>query len=188
MNVYDFDKTIYNGDSTFDFYRFCLKKNPKILLRLPSVFANFLKYKVFGIITKTQFKERMYEFLNDIDDIDSEIELFWKKNIHKIKKFYRKNQQENDVIISASPEFLVAPACELIGIKNVMASVVDKKNGKYTGVNCHGEEKVRRFYEKYENGVIDEFYSDSYSDTPLAKLAVKKSYIVKGERLEKWKL
>ena len=26
MNVYDFDKTIYNGDSTLDFYFFCLKK------------------------------------------------------------------------------------------------------------------------------------------------------------------
>ena len=27
MNVYDFDKTIYDGDSTLDFYLFSLKKN-----------------------------------------------------------------------------------------------------------------------------------------------------------------
>lgn len=79
------------------------------------------------------------------------------------------------------------PACERVGIKNVMASVVDKESGKYTGINCHGEEKVRRFFERYKDGIIDEFYSDSYSDTPLARLAVSESYIVKGERLMKWK-
>lgn len=26
MNVYDFDKTIYDGDSTIDFYLYCVKK------------------------------------------------------------------------------------------------------------------------------------------------------------------
>ena len=28
MNVYDFDGTIYDGDSTFDFYKYCMKKHP----------------------------------------------------------------------------------------------------------------------------------------------------------------
>ena len=32
---------------------------------------------------------------------------------------------------------------------------------------------------------IDEFYSGSYSDTPLAKLA-EKAYIVKDEQLSEW--
>ena len=31
MNVYDFDKTIYKGDSTLDFYFFCLRKKPIII-------------------------------------------------------------------------------------------------------------------------------------------------------------
>lgn len=193
MNVYDFDKTIYNGDSTFDFYRFSLKRHPEIALRLPSVFINFFKYKVLKVITKTKFKENMYQFLNDIDNIDEEIELFWSKNIHKIKRFYINQKRDDDVIISASPEFLVIPACEKIGIKNVMASIVNKQTGKYTGVNCHGEEKVRRFYERYgkndlnKKNIIENFYSDSYSDAPLARLAENESYIVKGEKLEKWK-
>lgn len=93
MNVYDFDKTIYNGDSTFDFYCFSLKRHPKIFLRIPCLFKNFLRYKLFSKITKTEFKERMYEFLRDIPDVDSEIELFWNENISKIKQFYRKNQK-----------------------------------------------------------------------------------------------
>jgi len=35
MNVYDFDGTIYNGDSTVDFFLFALKRKPSLLLNVP---------------------------------------------------------------------------------------------------------------------------------------------------------
>ena len=38
MNVYDFDKTIYNGDSTLDFYIFSIKKNLLLLRYFPKQF------------------------------------------------------------------------------------------------------------------------------------------------------
>ena len=66
-----------------------------------------------------------------------------------------------------------------------MASVVDKKTGRYSGINCWGQEKVRRFYERFENGKIDSFYSDSYSDAPLAKIS-KQAYIVKNDKITAW--
>jgi len=66
-----------------------------------------------------------------------------------------------------------------------MASRVNKENGKYTGENCYGEEKVKRFYEFFENEKIDTFYSDSLSDTPLKEIA-KDAYIVQKEKLIKW--
>ena len=67
-----------------------------------------------------------------------------------------------------------------------MASKVDPHSGKYTGENCHGKEKVRRFYEKFGNDtVIDEFYSDSYNDTPLAEIAVQ-SFMVKDDEIVSW--
>ena len=93
-------------------------------------------------------------------------------------------QREDDVIISASPEFLLKPICIRLGISNLMASVVDKRTGMYLGINCHGEEKVRRFYKKF-NQEIDEFYSDSFSDAPLANIA-KKAYLVDGDILIPW--
>ena len=49
MNVYDFDKTIYYGDSTADFYLFCLKRHKKILTLAPSLLGAFLKFYVFKI-------------------------------------------------------------------------------------------------------------------------------------------
>jgi len=185
VNVYDFDKTVYKDDSTVDFYFFSLKRNPKVLLCLPSLICAAILWGL-GIIKKTQFKERFYKFLTKIKDIDTELEIFWDKNEGKIKDFYKKNKRDDDVIISASPEFLLNPICKRLGIKHLYASRVDKKSGKYDGENCWGAEKVRRFYEAFGEGMkIEEFYSDSLSDTPLAELS-KKSYIVIGEELVCW--
>lgn len=184
MNAYDFDKTIYDGDSTADFYFFSLRRHKKIALLAPSLFCAFIKFYVFKKGTKTQFKEVMYRFLRYCD-IENDINDFWNINKCKIKDFYFKQQKEDDVIISASPEFLLKPICKELGIKHLIASCVDKKSGIYDGVNCHGNEKVRRFYEVFENGKIEEFYSDSYSDSPLAEIS-QKAFMVKGNNITKW--
>lgn len=185
MNAYDFDKTIYDGDSTADFYIYSLKKHKKIIFLAPSLICAFLKFYVFKRGTKTMFKEKMYKFLNYCD-IDVDVKEFWDKHQNKIKEFYLMQQKYDDVIISASPEFLLKPICERMNIKHLIASKVDCKSGKYSGINCHGKEKVRRFYEIFENGKIEEFYSDSYSDTPLAEIA-EKAFIVKKNDISEWK-
>ena len=185
MNVYDFDKTIYKDDSTVDFYFFSLRRHPSIVLLFPSLIRAVLLW-AFGMYTKTQFKECFYRFLTKIPDIDKELDVFWNTHKNKIKKFYLREQKQDDVIISASPEFLLKPICRRLGIKYLYASKVDKKSGKYDGMNCWGKEKVNRFYAAFGSGaVIDNFYSDSLSDTPLAEIA-KKSYIVIGEGLTDW--
>ena len=184
MNVYDFDKTIYDGDSTIDFYFYCLKKYPSMILCLPKQIVAAIKYKV-KLIDKTTFKEAFYCYFEKVPDIEMEIKCFWNKNEDKIKKWYKKKRQNDDVIISASPEFLLSEICGRIGIRNLIASKVDKKTGKYTGVNCYGKEKTERFHQEFPNKIIDEFYSDSYSDAPMVELA-KKSFIVSKDMIKKW--
>ncbi len=184
MNVFDFDKTIYDGDSTIDFWKYCLKHYPKTKSHLPHTAINGLKF-VLGLKEKTSFKEDFYRFLQEIDEPQKALEDFWDTHQHKIKQWYLDMQKEDDVIISASPEFLLAPICERLKIKHLMASIVDINTGKYTGVNCHGEEKVRRYNQKFGSCQIHEFYSDSYSDTPLAKLAFD-PILVKGKDFEPW--
>ncbi len=183
MNVYDFDETIYSGDSTRDFYFYSIKKHPLLLRFLPKQGWAFLKY-MFGIINKTKFKEQFYIFLSGIEDIDNEVSCFWDKNIAKIKSWYLDVKRDDDVIISASPEFLLRPVSEKLSF-TLMASRVDRKSGLTDGKNCYGEEKVKRFYEVYEDGKIEKFYSDSLSDTPLAEIS-EKAYIVKENELVPW--
>ena len=184
MNVYDFDKTIYHGDSTAHFYLYCLKTQPSTWKWLPYQGLCAIPFAL-GIMEKTAFKQRFYKFFSSVKNIDKTVEEFW--NIHKynIKEFYYKTQQEDDVIISASPYFLLEPIIKELGIKYLMASNVDRFTGKYDGINCHGKEKVRRFYEVFPDGFINDFYSDSLSDSPLAEIA-EKAYMVKGHDLFPW--
>lgn len=184
MNVYDFDKTINITDCSTDFYFFCLKKRPAILLNTFGLIPAYILWKL-GKKSLTVFKERVFSYLQYIDSPYEYIEEFWDKNIYKSHGWYQEVQQEDDLVISASPEFLIAPACKRLGIKNYIASTVDIQTGKFKGLNCSGEEKVIRFRKIYKNAVVDKFYSDSYSDTPMALLA-KESFLVTDGKLSPW--
>lgn len=183
MNVYDFDNTIFEGDSTYRFFRFCLRRHPKVMLYLPRIGFAALRYYAFHIGTKTRFKERMYSFLKACRP-DEDVAAFWEMYLCRIKEFYRQLHREDDLIISASPEFLLKPLEDKLGI-TVIASRVSPADGKTTGENCYHEEKVRRLREQFPNAKIEAFYSDSYSDEPLALLA-EEAYIVAGSELIPW--
>lgn len=184
MNVYDFDNTIYRGDSTADFYIFCLKRHKKNILKVPSLVFGAVKFYVFKKGTKTDFKQNMYKFLKAVN-YPKDLEDFWNTHKSNIKDWYIKQQKADDVIISASPYFLLEPICKELGIKHLIASNVDKNTGIYTGINCHGKEKVRLFNINFPKENIDKFYSDSKSDTPLAEIA-EKAFIVRGDDIKPW--
>lgn len=186
MIGYDFDKTIYNGDSTAHFILYCLKRQPGLVRYVPVWGWNALLWKVFRTKTKTEFKEKLYGYFRSVKDIDEYVEDFWESHFKNIKGWYLAQKCEDDVIISASPEFLLSPAIKRLGLTHLMASRVDKRTGKYEGENCWGEEKVRRFKAQMTEATIESFYSDSRSDTPMARLATGKSYLVKGDTLIEW--
>ena len=83
MNAYDFDGTIYDGDSSIDFYLFCLKKNKKVLLSFPRLTIGVILY-ILTIINKTKMKERIFSFLKHLKDTDLYVEEFWKDHKKKI--------------------------------------------------------------------------------------------------------
>lgn len=184
MNVFDFDNTIYRGDSTRDFVLYCMRRHPLALCYVPCIAYYAIRYYLFHDGTKTEFKERMYTFLRACHG-EKDVELFWQSHIQRIKPFYRRMHRSDDVIISASPEFLLKPLERLLDI-TVIASKVDINTGRYDGLNCYHEEKVRRFYRQYgPDQQVDGFYSDSYSDEPMALLA-RRAYIVRGQTIVDW--
>lgn len=183
INAYDFDGTIYDGDSSVDFYFYCLKKNPKVLMQLPVQIYGTILY-IFKIIDKTKFKEKVFSYLKRMNNIDKEIKLFWKEHKKKIKKWYLEQKCESDVILSASPEFLLKPLEKELKI-NVIASVVNKNTGKFESKNCHDVEKIKRYEEQYKKK-IKKFYTDSIkADKPMLEYA-EEGYIVKKNTITKW--
>ncbi len=184
MNVYDFDNTILKGDSTARFYAYCLLRTPRMWLDVPAQIVNGALF-LLHIREKKAYKQRLLRFMQWLSNPDSVIADFWNKNLPRVKMWYRQKHKADDLVISASPEFLIRPACERLGISRVIASPIDKKTGEYFGENCHGAEKVRAFRAQYGSQTPDEFYSDSYSDTPMAEIS-RKAILVKGEKLLSW--
>ena len=132
-----------------------------------------------GLAEKTHVKERFYRYLRHVPDVREEVERFWLTHDKNLKDWYFAQKREDDLIISASPEFLLEPLMKRLEL-TMVASRVAAETGEYEGLNCHGEEKVRRMRELYPEAEIDGFYSDSKSDTPLAKLA-RNAYLVSGD-------
>lgn len=184
MNVYDFDNTIYRGDSTFQFVLWLYVHRPLTLLSLPRTMVYGLLYGLH-IVPKLTFKENLYHMFVYVKDMDEAADTFVNSHMDRIKQWYMDGKKEDDVVISASPEFMISRFCRKLGIKYVMASHVDMHSGKYSGINCHGIEKVRRYQAVFADKQIHAFYSDSLSDSPLAALA-KEAYVVKGDALTLW--
>lgn len=181
MNIYDFDNTIYDGDSSKDFFKYCLNKNKIILIDIIPICIMLFLYLV-KVVEKEKFKSTFFKFLKRIDGNKYVID-FWRDNEYKIKDFYIKQHEKDDIIISASPYFLLEPIAKKYNFK-LIATDMDIETGVIKGYNCYGEEKVKRL-KNIGITKCNEFYSDSLSDTPCSKLA-KESFVVKGNKLIPW--
>lgn len=179
MNVYDFDGTLYLGDSSIDFYKFCFKKKKKCLLILPKfLFFTFLYF--IKVVEKEKIKSVFFSYLKFFKDINELVDYFWQENIKKINNELIKNINKKDYIISASPEFLINGLKKYYDF-NLIATIVNEKNGNLKSKNCYGQEKVNRLKKKkiYR---VEKVYSDSMSDYPLMLIA-KDAYIVKNKKI-----
>ena len=186
MNVYDFDKTIFYPDSSATFLKWEARRHPAYLaVWIPAILWRGLLLEL-GTISKTRFKESLFLVLRRVPDVDSDVRIFWDEHENMICPWYLAQKKDSDLIISASPEFLIAPIAKRLGIPFI-STRMDKRTGRIIGENCFGEEKVRRFYKEYPGARIDSFYSDSRSDLPLAKIA-ERAFLVeqKGQKPVPW--
>lgn len=185
MNLYDFDGTIYSGDSSVDFYLFSLKKKPSLIRFLPRQVGGFCSYGM-GKIEMRELKSRFFSFLEGMDT-EKMVRDFWKSHIGKIGNWYLSRKEPEDIVISASPHFLLKPICDQMGIETLVATEVDPVSGILLGENCKGAEKLRRLNEECGVTSVDCFYSDSLSDLPLARVA-KYPFLIKKGTIVPWEL
>ncbi len=184
IDVFDFDKTLYKNDSTVDFYFFCLNKKKSILKYFPKQFLGFLLYKL-KLKPKEYFKEKFFLFLKSFDNIDKMVSEFWSTRKGNFRNEILEKSNNYKIVISASPEFLLKDICKELGIDYCIATKVDKTTGKSLSKNCKGQEKVKRLNDFISDYKIENFYTDSFSDKPLAMLA-KNSYLVKKDKIDEF--
>ena len=74
MNAYDFDNTIFRGDSTARFLAFCARRYPRVWRHAPAILGAGALF-LLGKVEKTAFKQKMFEFLQDVPDVEARREL-----------------------------------------------------------------------------------------------------------------
>ena len=185
MQVFDFDKTLYRYYSAKIFYLYCLCRRPWLILLLPYQGILALLFAL-RLLKRGSFKARFFTFLHLIPDANAYARAFWAKQEKNLFPWYKKIAQPDDVLISASPRFLLEPICERLGIQNLIATEMDPHTGCITGENCYGAEKPLRFRVLFPDAAIERFYSDSLSDTPMARLAAESFLVQKDGSLSPW--
>lgn len=181
---YDFDNTVYHGDSSTHFTFWCLGHYPATWLHLPAMLWWGALFKL-KVCPKTKFKSHLFGYLRHLPDINRVVERFWAGHEKNLKAWYLAKPHERDVILSASPTFLLEPVCTRLGVQKLIATPMNPRTGVIQGENCWGAEKVTRLNQVYAQYHMLEFYSDSRSDDPLARLA-DQSFLVKGNQILPW--
>ena len=185
MNIYDFDNTIYKGDSCKDLVLYGLKKHPfltiKSLIKARKLNSEYKK----GLIEYEIVKENLLSFVFKIDNYDNFIEDFVNDHMENIKPWYKKYQTDDDILVTASFDLWINKFASRLNIKHVIATNVDK-NGHIIGKNCKSEEKVKRIKELFPKAKFITSYSDSSADIPILELS-KDAYVVEGNTLIPYK-
>ncbi len=189
MRVFDFDNTIYDGESGVDFFFYYVKKFPiQIAKYIPSFAECVYKYKAGKLSIDEVLTDYAYiprECCRKFENAEAEIKKFWDTHQKKVKKWITDMMREDDVIVSASPEPLLLEICGRLGIKNVICTGFDIKTGEISQI-CFRDNKIKMFRDAYGDAVIDEFYTDSMNDKPFMDIS-KDVYYVTGDKIEKIK-
>lgn len=189
MNVYDFDNTIYDGESGVDLFKYFLKKDPGLMLKIPWALSVLYDYKYLRLPVEevinhisTRVEEYGQKKVGDLRELARD---FWDGHSYKLKLYYFKQRTEDDVIISACLDFILQEVCDRMGIKTFIGSEVDLEK-KTLKSFCFRENKVKMFRERFPGQEIENLYTDSYNDQPLMEIA-KNVYLVKGDKITKIK-
>ena len=177
MNIYDFDGTIYPTDCAIDFCIWCMNHHPKMWFTFFPKAIKIVVFRKLGIITETTMQRDFFSYLTMVDDFDEQIKRYWDKNETRISSWYLAQKRPDDLIISASPICIIEPIANRLGVR-FMATDYDREFGVFLNKMKYAKEKARYIIDQ-GFPVIENFYSDSLSDTPIALLA-EKAHLVKN--------
>lgn len=186
---FDFDGTITTRDTLLEIIKY-QKGTARFYLGF-ILNAPFLLLFKLGIISNQSAKERMLThffgkmslpvFQEKCDAFAQEVipTLVRPKAMAEIEKL--KSLNAEIVIVSASAENWISEWCkknnlQLAGTRLETNGV--RLTGKIAGINCHGEEKVRRIKERYDLSQYQEIYcyGDTNGDKPMLGLATIQFY------------
>ena len=185
MNVYDFDGTIYYPDCALSFALWCIKRHPSLAFTyLPKALAAVIGHGI-GKVPRYVMERTFFSFLCKVNDFDVQIEHFWDKHEKNISDWYLAQKRPDDLIISASPNCIIGPIAKRLGV-NYIATEYDRDVGAFVDNLMYAREKAAYIFDQ-DFPEIENFYSDSLADTPMALCAEKAHLITnKAQTVNDW--
>lgn len=172
--VFDFDGTLTTRDTLLEFIKFTHGDGalfiglsifaPVLLLMKLHLFPNWkAKQMVFSWFYEdmeySKFVDYGESFANLVEKIRKETTITHLKRL--------KDDGADIYVVSASIDDWVRPFCNRLGVKGVLGTKVEVKDGRLTGrfltKNCYGQEKVNRLLEIEPNR--NEYYLYAFGDS-----------------------
>jgi phosphatidylglycerophosphatase C len=158
--AFDFDGTLTRGGSVFDFLGEVAdrrRRDGAILSLAPQL----LRAALAGGAAADQSKEVLFERVLAGISVEQATAVAESFADHHLRRRLRPevrdrldwhlDRGDRVVIVSASPALYITPAAAVLGVKNVIATGLEEKDGRltgrYEGLNCRGTEKIRRLRE-----------------------------------------
>jgi HAD superfamily hydrolase (TIGR01490 family) len=184
--LFDFDKTILNGESLSLFLQFVSRRFRRVLLDLPRLGMWMAPYAL-GATTKEKMKTRVFRILRFVPEeerpalVAEFLEEVMKPRLYPAGLEVIENHRQAGhtlVLASASCDVYMEPLWKMLQFDVLVCTRTQPVGPEcapvVVGVNCYGEEKVRRlceldFFEKTD-WAASHAYSDHPSDLPMMLL------------------
>lgn len=187
--AFDFDGTLTTTDSFTHFLKWRVSpgRHAQGMVRLIPAAAAYLGHRSRGRIKAAAVRE----FLAGLpkETLEAEARAFAESEAVRLLRpdalrswrWWRKRGAKL-VIVSASPEILVAPFARGLGADALIATELafdeaGKVTGAFAGANCRGPEKVRRLAEMFGPDVrLKAAYGDTAGDREMLQIADHAGY------------
>ena len=209
LAIFDVDYTITKKETLMQLYRYMVLSDFRNIRFLPRALFSGLMYTL-KIYDEKKVKESFLKFIENKSEEELKVltrnfyqdvlkNILYEDAIGMMKKL--KSEGYKIFLISASPEFYLNELYDIKEVDMIIGTRFFIEGGKFIrrmdGLNCKGEEKVRRLKEVLERENIEVDYknsymfSDSLSDKPLLGL-VGNSYLINYKKKHhfdvlKWK-
>lgn len=203
--IFDFCETLVNFQTADSFSRFILEKeSKKIILKIDFLLDKIKFYRFCSKLNLDSWSQKNFLLSNlnglSKEKIKSYAELFLESKIlpnlnEKVFEKFLNHLNANDFVIINSGGY--QPYLDLFVNKygvNMLFSTEFKYEGsiftgKIEGIDCLGQEKVRKMKEEglnfndYEEIIV---YSDSITDMPIFNLATSRVAIINKNSIPSW--
>lgn len=193
--VFDFDGTLFDGDSLIPFLR-RLVGTPRLVVAASRAWRQLIQLPRGGAHRDVAKAALLARVLAGVDagraaseaaDYAHHLERELRSDVLERLRWHERASHEV-VIVSASPELYLRPLATRLGVSQLLCTQLevdgDRFTGRLLGANVRGEEKVRRLREWL--GPRRPFiyaYGDSDGDRPLLAGADVATWVTRRERL-----